>query len=176
MQKAILSAIVGFALACGSAWAADEVVAKDSKPFPVKYNNGTAEKYIAEWSATVSVDKSESGGPAEPLKGKLIDDRKCQWTIITTVVRRLYLTNPAGELFEKKDLATPPAVKFANQGADFKLLQLRPESCGDTNARFESDVKDARNAVKTQLPGIMNSDAAIVKTTLKGWPNVTDVQ
>jgi hypothetical protein len=143
--------------------------------FTVKYRNGATEKYLAEWTATVDVDKSESGGPAKPLEGKLVDDRKCHWTIVTTVVRRLYLTNQTGERFEKKDFATPHAVKFANQGSDFKLEQLRPENCGDAEARFQSDLTDARNAAKNALPQVIDSDAKTVKSILRGWPNVVDV-
>lgn len=80
-------------------------------------------------------------------------------------------------MFEKKDLVVVlHEVKFANQGSDFGLLALRPENCGDSEARFDSDVKDARNAVKAQLPNILATDAAKVKTTLKGWPNVVAVE
>lgn len=163
------------ALSAASVSWAEEVV-RDSKPFLVKYTDGIAEKYVAEWIGIVSWDKSESGGPAVPLKGKFIDDRKCHWTITAVVTRRLYLMNRNGDRFKKDDFDAVFNAKHVGQGSDFVLTQLRPENCGDAEARFQSDVNDARKALRDQFAGITASDVNAVKEKVKGWPGFKAVE
>jgi hypothetical protein len=154
---------------------AQEVLGSETRPFLVKYQNGMVEKYIIQWTANLAVNHWESGGPAKPLEGKFVDDRQCHWTTNATVIRRVYLTNQGGELFEKKDLATPFESNFKGEGAGFKLIQFRPENCGDAEARYQSDLSDSRRALRANLPGVIKNDMPDVLAVMKAWANVKEV-
>jgi hypothetical protein len=168
MVGTVLTFLLQFALA-------QEILGKETRPFLVKYENGVVEKYVVEWTANLAANKWESGGPAKPLEGKFIDDRQCHWTINGTVIRRVSLANQSGELFEKKDLATPFESNFKNEGAGFKLLQLSPENCGDADARYQSDLNDSRNALRKNLSLVVKNDMPDVMAVMRTWPKVKEV-
>jgi len=175
MVKRFLGISVAALMLAAPAWASQEELAKETKPFQVTYGNGVTERYIVEWRALLDVDKSESGGPAVPFKGKFVDDRQCHWTVRGSVVRRVFLANQAGELFEKKDLAVVYDSSSSGEGAHFKLIGLRGENCNDANARFESDVNNGRIATRGNLSQTINQDVARVREAMKSWPSAVKV-
>jgi hypothetical protein len=67
-------------------------------------------------------------------------------------------------------------TSFSGKGSDFKVTQLRPENCGDADARFNSDVNDAKNNVMGAMDGVIANDLSKVTSDLTGLPNVVAVK
>ena len=155
---------------------AQEVLQSDSKPISVVYKTGEVEHYIVKWTGQRVIDHHEDGHPSEPLKGWLTDTRQCYWSIDSSILRRVYLLNKNGQEFAQAELTTPLVNNFANKGSDFVVTALRPENCGDANARYQSDVANSAQYMAQAFPPNVAKDYQTVISTMKGWPNVKDVQ
>jgi hypothetical protein len=165
------AAVFFVALQAGSA----EVVKEDTRPLFVRYSSGDSERYVVKWTGSLESNHWEDGHPAIPLEGKFTDTRQCHWTINTQIVRKLFLINKVGEQFAKENLTTVLSLGSANQGSDFKLTQLRPENCGDAEARYQSDLKDARVAIGQAFNLVLEKDFQDLKTIVKGWKDAVYV-
>lgn len=170
--------VVGLVVSCSLPMCAqrvpehDVVVQEDSHPLIVRYANGTIERYIAKWTGNVRVLEWEDGEPATWTHPW--DNRRCHWQIGTHIDRKLYLTNALGEQFAKEDMVKVYNTNLNNDGSSL-TIELRPENCNDTEARFQSDVKDATLHVQQQFQGKVASDLEALKTTIHGWDKVVDV-
>lgn len=150
-----------------------EVIGVETRTLQVKYQSGAAEKYVVKWTGIVSGEWREDGHPAIPLKGWFVDTRQCFWTINFFVTRQVFLANQNGELFEKKDLATPLSARLENKGSDLKIINgFRPENCNDARDRRESDINNARVHVRQSLPAVAKNDLSAVFASLKSGGNV----
>lgn len=153
-----------------------DILQQDAKPITVVYKSGEVEHYVVKWTGTRGIDHHEDGHPSEPLKGWLTDTRQCHWTISSQIVRKVYLLNHNGQEYAQEELTTPLVENFANKGSDFVLTQLRPENCGDADARYQSDVADSTKHMAEVFPDNVAKDYQAVIQTMKGWPNVKEVQ
>ncbi len=174
MRKLLLGALVAF-VSIGVCYAEQETVASREKPFMVTYPDGSTERYVAKYRAIAEWDKHESGGPAKPFEGKLIDDRQCHWNIETRIVRDVCLLSRTGQQFCEGTLNKVYGTSFAGKGSDFVLLKLQSENCGDADARFRSDLNDARNAVRDVLDATATKDNAVVSSDMKTQFKATSV-
>jgi hypothetical protein len=152
-----------------------DVVQHASRPILVRYANGATERYIVEWTGTASIREWEDGGPATPLTGHFVDDRRCHWEIRPVIQRKLYFVNVVGDRFAKEELTTVYQVRFENQGNAFMLLGLRSENCNDAEARFQSDVNDSHVHVMQQFTNTVNFDFQAVLNAVRGWSQVVTV-
>ena len=73
-------------------------------------------------------------------------------------------------------MTTPLVENFANKGSDFVVTALRPENCGDADARFRSDVADSAKHMVEVFASNVAKDYQAVIGTMKGWPKVKEVQ
>lgn len=146
---------------CGYATA--DVLKNTERGVTVKYSDGFAEKYVVVYNGVVNVAKEERGGPAKPFEGKLVDDRQCFWTIQTFVERQIYAVNRQGQRAILEQFNRRFETAFAGQGSDFKLLQLRPENCGDAQNRFASDVANANKAIADKFDSVVSTDLGTLK-------------
>jgi hypothetical protein len=153
-----------------------DVLQQDEKPITVTYKSGEVEHYIVKWSGTRDIDHHEDGHPSEPLNGWLTDTRQCYWSIASRITRKVYLLNHNGQEYAQDALTTPLVENFANKGSDFVVTQLRPENCGDTDARYKSDVANSTKHMSDVFPPNVAKDYQTVISTMKAWPNVKDVQ
>jgi hypothetical protein len=142
----------------------------------VTRSDGTTEKYVAKWTGTVDSGRWESGGPAVPLQAKFLDDRQCHWTISARIVRRIYLENADGELFESKDSAVPLSVDLAGDGAELNLSTLSGENCGQAEGSYRRDIDRAQQRVRDRFEEIVSADLETVKRLMKSWDDVTEVE
>jgi hypothetical protein len=174
-MKMNIKLLLVFMLMSGIAFS-QELLQHNTVPLKVTYSNGSVENYIGDWSALLDVQHWEDGHPAVPLKGWLTDTRQCHWSINGKIIRKLFLTNQAGEQFEKKDLAVVYDSTNANKGSDLQLIGLRPENCGDANERFNSDVNNGRIATRQHFPEVEKNDLETLKAAIRNWPKVTKVE
>jgi len=173
MRKILLACgcIIFFAVIC-----LGEILQQDAKPITVLYKSGEVEHYIVRWTGSRDIDHHEDGHPSEPLKGWFTDTRQCHWSIDSRIVRKVYLLNHNGQEYAQEELTTPLVENFANKGSDFVVTALRPENCGDADARYRSDVADSAKHMAEVFPGNVQKDYQTIIQTMKGWPNVKDVQ
>ena len=163
LGKSVL--LIGFALASTVALAEDETVGSRQKSFLVTYPDGSKETYVVRYRALVSYRKWQTGEASKP-PGHFIDDRQCHWDITTQVDRDVCLTSKSGQQFCQGSLSRVYGTSKAGKGSDFVLLKLHPETCGDAEGRYNSDVNDAKNAVGSALDGVMQNDLDQVKSDL----------
>lgn len=153
----------------------ESALATAQRGFVVQYASGEGERYSAQWTAVLRWRRTEDGGPAVPLQGKFIDDRRCRWEISGAITRRLYLVNRRGDLFENKDGAVVFGESFKGQGASFVLATLRPETCVEANSRYEGDMREATARLKARFPDVVARDVPEVVKLMEAWPSVKRV-
>jgi hypothetical protein len=151
------------------------VIRQQVVPVSVTLDSGVVEKYLVHWLGTVASTKSEEGHPSEPLKGWFTDTRKCHWSIQSEVVRKVYYVDQKGQASTDNGVTRVFHSGFGNQGSDFVLTQLRPENCGDSAARYQSDVNDAQAAVATKFHSIIMEDRERLAEELRTLPHVANV-
>lgn len=166
MVYAKFGLLIGLAVASTAAWGEDETVGMRQKSFLVTYADGSRETYVARYRALVSYRKWQTGEASKPMSGHLFDDRQCHWDITTQVDRDVCLTSKSGQQFCQGALSRVYGTSKAGKGNDFVLLKLHPETCGDAEGRYNSDVNDAKNAVSGALDGVMQNDLEQVSSDL----------
>lgn len=171
MRKLII-ATAGVTLLASPSTAEDETVAARQRSFSVVYQNGGKETFVAKYRGAVQNSKWESGGPAKPFEGKFTDDRQCHWDISTQIVRDVCLVSASGQQFCQGQLNRIYGTSFSGKGSDFKLLQLASENCGQADARYKSDLNNARDAVAAAMDGVLENDLKRVRDDLSTMPNV----
>jgi hypothetical protein len=129
----------------------------------VEYTHGFEEKYVATYNGIVNVSMEEREGPAKPLDGQDLDNRQCFWSIQTFVQRQIFAIDMQGQRTILEQFNDRFETNFANKGSDFSVRKLRPESCGDAQSSFESDVGNAHRAIQNQFEDIVTSDLPSLK-------------
>jgi hypothetical protein len=152
-----------------------QVLRQQAIPVSVTLNSGAVEQYLVHWLGTVASNKFEEGHPAEPLKGWFTDTRQCHWSIQSEVVRKVYYVDQNGQASTENAVSTVFHSGFGNQGSDFVLTRLRPDNCGDSAARYQSDVNDAQMAVAGKFASIINEDRIRLAEELRKLPHVVNV-
>jgi len=151
------------------------VIRQQAIPVSVTLDSGAVEQYLVHWLGTVASNKFEEGHPAEPLKGWLTDTRQCHWSIQSEVLRKVYYVDQKGQASTENAVSTVFHSGFGNQGSDFVLTQLRPENCGDSAARYQSDVSNAQMAVARTFTSVINEDRIRLSEELRKLPHVVKV-
>jgi hypothetical protein len=151
------------------------VVRQQAVPVSVTLDSGAVEQYLVQWLGTVASNKVEEGHPAEPLKGWFADTRKCHWSIQSEVSRKVYYVDKDEHPSTENAVSTVFHSGFGNQGSDFVWTRLRPENCGDSAARYQSDINDAQTAVASKFGGIINEDRIRLSEELGKLPHVAKV-
>lgn len=174
MIRVFLAALAALAIITfipSGATAADEEVASRAKSYLLKFSDGGTETYVARYRAMVDFDRWQSGSASKPLEGKFIDDRQCHWKINTTILREVCLVSRSGQAFCDGKLNRLYGTSKSGKGSDFVLIKLHPETCGEAQARYDGDLNNARNAVRSALDPVMDGDVDQMiedfKTTLK---------
>lgn len=152
-----------------------ENVGEYSQAYRITYEDGDTERYIANYTGQVRYRHWESGGPSKPLEGKFVDDRQCHWTIQSLIDRKVCLVSRDGRQYCQGNMNRVYGVQMAGQGSDFVLERLRPENCGDTQARYESDLNNARVATQRALQPTADSDRRRVESELSAIQGAASV-
>ncbi|MGO9574313.1 MAG: serine protease [Terriglobales bacterium] len=153
-----------------------EVVQQDAIPFVATLESGGNKNYLVQWIATIAPQKSEIGHPSEPLKGWLTDTRQCKWEITTEILRKVYFIDQEGRTATEQSVSKVFSGGFHNEGSNFVFQNLRAENCGDADARYKSDLKDAHMAVSAVFLQVVREDREVVKADLSHLPNVKGVE
>lgn len=152
-----------------------EIVQQNALPLNVTLDSGADENYLVQWVATIDSQKSETGHPSEPLKGWLTDTRQCHWDIKSEILRKVYYLGPQGQTVTEQSVSKVYSGGFRNEGNSFVFERLSAENCGDANARYESDVKDAHSAVNSLFPNVVREDQVAVQADISRLPHVKGV-
>lgn len=140
-----------------------EVVSTAERSFRVKYKDGTVELYKVRWVASRDMSVTEHGGPAKPLEGKFVDDRRCEWRIDGGITRTVSLVTKNGKEFVNTEKTKVFHSDFRNEGTSFDVLTLRPGNCNDTAARRNSDFADVQRVLLAALGPTVSHDLDTVK-------------
>jgi len=162
-------------LACAGVLVGEEI-RETRQAYRVFFTDGGRERYEVLWGGAVIVDKSESGGPAAPLHGKFVDDRRCHWTIRTVVSRRVYRIGDDGERHERRDGAAVLDAASPGGGASYRFESGRTENCNDAEPRFRANLEDARRSASAALESVVRTDQEKVVKMMKAWPRVARVE
>lgn len=165
MRRGMLALVLAGIASAASA--DDETVSARQKSFRVQYADGASETYVAHYRALVSYRRWQTGEASKPLSGHIIDDRQCHWEIVTQIVREVCLTSRSGQQFCQGALSRIYGTSKAGKGSDFQLLRLHPETCTSAEARYNSDVNDAKNAVQAALDPIVDGDFGQVQQDMQ---------
>lgn len=146
-----------------------QVVGTVDRSYLVTYPNGSTETYIAEYTASMNVNRWESGHPSEPLRMPpwLTDTRQCHWEITSQIKRRIALVSVSAQTYWSSGFTQPYLKEMTGKGSDFIVINMASENCGQALARFESDVND----VKSHLTGAL--DAVIKMDTPRAVSDIT---
>jgi hypothetical protein len=141
----------------------------------VKYKTGEIEHYVVVWTADVQMNVGEDGGPAVPLQGHFVDDRRCHWNISGEITRQVFLVSRTGQQYASPSLARVYNKAQQNQGSSFMLAGLRSENCNDAAARRNSDLSNMKTALNADFTNTVNADFATVQSELKKDASVVNV-
>jgi len=86
---AALSVLAPFATAA-------EVVTTRERAFVVRYTDSTTERYAVKWILDVAASSREQGGAFVPYQGA-VENRRCAWSVDTSVERKVSLVTRLGE-------------------------------------------------------------------------------
>jgi len=166
----IVTIFLGLSLPIGA-----EVVQAKERFLTVKFKDGYTERYKVKWQALRDMTVQEHGGPAKPLEGKFVDDRRCEWNINARIERRFYLVARNGETFAKEEAFRSYNSDFQNQGSSFLLIGLRSENCNDAASRRQSDWNNTQTKLLNAFGGITNADFDNVKAEMKKDAQVVEI-
>ncbi len=152
-----------------------KIIRQQAVPVKVTLDSGIVEQYLVQWLGTVDFKHYEEGHPSEPLRGWLTDTRQCHWSIQSQVLRKVYYIDQSGHPSTENAVSTVFHSGFGNQGSDFVFTQFRPENCGDSSVRYQSNVNDAQRAVEGKFTSIVNGDRIRLAEELRTIPHVTIV-
>lgn len=141
-----------------------EEIGTQTRTYRVQYSDGATENYSVIYHGIVEPKKWQTGKPSTTFHP--LDTRKCHWTIETYVTREACLVSRGGQQFCKGQATRVYGISFAGKGSDLQLERLHPENCNDANARYNSDVTDAKAAVNSLLRDITRTDGDEVKDDL----------
>jgi hypothetical protein len=145
-----------------------ETVAVHERPFVVRHADGGLERYLARWTAIAEFSVREEGGPAEPLKGKFTDDRRCHWSSVGKIERQVFIARKGGQLLDDPDKRRLYTTDFANDGSTFSVNTFRPENCNDAAARRDSDFNNTRAHLRSALSRTAERDLATLRNEYAG--------
>jgi hypothetical protein len=144
-----------------------------SKGLIVEYTDGFKEKYIVNYSAKLRLFREQTGEAASTkitwdrgypeTRVHAIDDRKCSWTIGTTIKRQVAMVNRAGEQFPKPGLETVLEVTHQGRGEGSNWTRWHAQTCGEAQGNFNNEVAGAKNGLISQFPTKINADFEQVK-------------
>lgn len=175
-MRTFMKLILGLAVVLSAAGIASaETIQSDQRAYTVKYKDGTIEHYVVTWLAQMDVEVHEDGGPAKPLEGHFVDDRRCHWTIASHIDRQVAMVNKAGQQFAQSTLFRSYSSNFQNQGSSWVVQNFRSENCNDAAGRRDSDINDSRNNLRTQFPGVIAADLDKLKQDVKTNAEVVSV-
>ena len=144
-----------------------EQVGEQDQSYIAKFDDGTAERYIARYTGVLNNVINESGHPSEPLKGWFTDTRQCHWQITTEIVRQWCLVSKTGAQFCDGSFKKVWSTLKSGQGSDLVVFDLAPENCGSARLRYNSDVNDLKNKVSSQISNIVKSDIDTLSDEMK---------
>jgi hypothetical protein len=153
-----------------------QTVLQDTQPLYVRLDSGRTDDYYVQWVATIDPLKSETGHPSEPLNGWLTDTRQCKWTIGSQIVRTVFYIDEDGKALKQNSVAAVYSAGFSNEGSDFVFTNFRPENCGDAEAKYQSDLKNARSHIREIFPTVIAADRAKVAADIAKLPHVKRVE
>jgi hypothetical protein len=152
-----------------------ETIQTKERTFAVKYKDGTVEHYKVSWVATLDVEVHEDGHPAEPFNGWFTDTRQCHWSTAAHIDRQVAMINKVGQSFAQSDLSRTYRSDFTNKGSDFQVFGFRPENCGDSAGRRNSDINDGRKNLMNVFTGLVDADLVKLKADVKANAEVVEV-
>jgi len=172
---AVPAALAAIAVPAPAAATIAQPVVSETRGLRIKYEDGFVELIRVVYTAQLQIDEREDGGPAIPLKGRFVDDRRCNWRIDSAISRKIVLVSRSGAEYVSPDVALPYQSGFANEGSAFVLTQLRPEPCSQTKARMASDMQNARQHLAKVTPAVADKDFRAVTESLRRNPKVKSI-
>ena len=137
--------------------AADHIipVQQQERSLMVEYRDGSRINHAVVFVGSVRVNRREESPPWTFGRAP-VDERRCEWTVTPTIMRRTFVVLPGQGRAEKKDLTAVYSVPFTNQGSDWFVTVLTPDNCNDAKGRFDSDLNNAVAAVNRDMSSAMD--------------------
>lgn len=166
------SVVVPIALAffqINTAFAGEDILAREAYTFIVKYKDGDTEKYLAKYTAKSYVNVIEHGGTAKPFEGRWIDTRRCEWNMGASISREICLVSKAqGEICPDR-FKVIFDVTAGHRGFEFELLhRWEPDPCSkreqEINQKYTSLKERLKNAYSTTIPTDKDNIRVMLKT------------
>jgi hypothetical protein len=167
---AICSAALGAAALGSQAAHAGEVTTTTDRSFLVTYPDGSKETVLVRYEAILGNNVWQRGSAAKPLKGKFVDDRRCEWSITARVQARPYLVSRSGVAAPLTDaVVVADNVHLDGRGPtnDFQAAGFYHSTCGDKRSTIDGQVNATRQALLASFHGHVEADSTRIASTLK---------
>ena len=164
------------ALLClmGPAAALAEVVQAKERTYAVRYKDGAVERYKVAWTANVTTTVREQGGSPVPYQGS-VDNRKCSWSIATTIDRTVSLATRQGAALALPGMSRTFREDFRNPGTELVVTGTRNESCKEATAQREGAIAEARGALRALFEPLTEADLQNLKREAQSKPDVAAI-
>jgi len=125
----------------------------------------TVDRYQIRWEGIVEALQSEIGSTPVPSKLKFLDDRQCQWTLLSRIERTVFYVRPSGRTLVDAARVAAITSPFATEGT---VLSVTPmgESCANSTVKFEGDVNRVAQNMLEKFDAIVAKDLEQIKAEL----------
>jgi hypothetical protein len=149
---------------------AGEVTNATDRSFLLTYSDGTKETVMVHYEPVLDSTVRQLSSASKPLKGKFVDDRRCEWSISARVQARPYLISHSGRLAPLTDLVVVSHnVHHDDRGPDngLRAAGFYHATCGDKRSTIDGQIDSTRQALVTNFPGIVDTDSGRVTHELE---------
>jgi hypothetical protein len=161
----------------GTAVARD--LANEDRTIAVRFSDGSVERYVVRYQAKLDSTIWEDGHPAEPLKGRFTDTRRCHWRANAAIEREACLTSRSGESFCRGQYSRILNTNVANQGAAGWSLRtgVHPENCGAARPRAQAEIDALERSTVASMRSVIDADQPVLQAEFRSkMSNVVDVR
>jgi len=173
-RASIAVACVLCAVACPSASA--EAIGTKERTLAIKYKDGAVERYRVAWTANLVTASRDEGGSFVPYQGA-VENRRCSWSIASTIERTVSLATRLGPTFPLPGLGRTIKGDPRRPDGESVVSGTVNETCKhkDAAARRESDTRKARDAVMGAFDQFIESDLDTFKREVQSKGDVAAI-
>jgi len=159
---AALSVLAPFATAA-------EVVTTRERAFVVRYTDSTTERYAVKWILDVAASSREQGGAFVPYQGA-VENRRCAWSVDTSVERKVSLVTRLGEPIPVAGMSRNLAGERASTASG-----THPGGCAGARSEAEAAIAEARRASLASFEKLAEDDFEELQKAARGRAEVSQV-
>lgn len=154
----------------------NENVKSRAHGFLVKYKDGGQEKYLVTYKGYFGQHRVQEGESSRTevtwdrgypeFRVHAIDDRRCRWTLSSTILRQLFMVNRAGEQFPRQELDKVLDVTHSGRGEGATLVTMHAQSCVQAEANYQNEISVVKKSLLDQFDALVDKDLEAVKGQL----------